>query len=281
MRKPCARSARAISASVPSPARKPGTSSTGSPRRDAGALGVRRLAAGPPVSGGPEREPADLDDRAALAQHRRRPRGRRSPPAAGSRPGRWCACDPRYGVADGSGFRRICPSSVRTRLLRHRTGGWLTGPVPCPTHDEPAPCAVSEELFAPVGRGIELCYQTFGDPDDDPLLLVMGLGGPMTWWDAELCADAGPSRLLRDPLRQPRHRPLDACSTPGSPARRWCGPSPARRCGRRTALERPGRRRLRAARPPRPGVRARRRGVDGRDDRADDGDRAARAGCGR
>jgi pimeloyl-ACP methyl ester carboxylesterase len=38
-----------------------------------------------------------------------------------------------------------------------------------------------------VGRGIELCYQTFGDPDDDPLLLVMGLGGPMTWWDPELC----------------------------------------------------------------------------------------------
>ena len=47
----------------------------------------------------------------------------------------------------------------------------------------------SEELFAPVGRGIELCYQTFGDPDDEPLLLVMGLGGPMTWWDPELCAD--------------------------------------------------------------------------------------------
>lgn len=46
---------------------------------------------------------------------------------------------------------------------------------------------VSEELFAPVGRGIELCYQTYGDPDGDPLLLVMGLGGPMTWWDPELC----------------------------------------------------------------------------------------------
>ncbi|MGB0099831.1 MAG: alpha/beta fold hydrolase [Nocardioides sp.] len=46
---------------------------------------------------------------------------------------------------------------------------------------------VSEELFAPVGRGIELCYQTFGDPDDEPLLLVMGLGGPMNWWDPELC----------------------------------------------------------------------------------------------
>lgn len=46
---------------------------------------------------------------------------------------------------------------------------------------------VSEELFAPVSTGIELCYQTFGDPDGDPLLLVMGLGGPMIWWDPELC----------------------------------------------------------------------------------------------
>jgi pimeloyl-ACP methyl ester carboxylesterase len=45
----------------------------------------------------------------------------------------------------------------------------------------------SEELFAPVGREVELCYQTFGTPDDEPLLLVMGLGGPMTWWDVELC----------------------------------------------------------------------------------------------
>lgn len=46
---------------------------------------------------------------------------------------------------------------------------------------------VSRELFAPVGTGVELCYQTFGDPDDEPVLLVMGLGGPMTWWDPELC----------------------------------------------------------------------------------------------
>ncbi len=46
---------------------------------------------------------------------------------------------------------------------------------------------VSAELFAPGSRGVELCYQTFGDPDADPLLLVMGLGGPMTWWDPDLC----------------------------------------------------------------------------------------------
>jgi pimeloyl-ACP methyl ester carboxylesterase len=53
---------------------------------------------------------------------------------------------------------------------------------------------VSEELFADVSPGVRLCYQTFGEPDGDPLLLVMGLGGPMNWWDPELCgllAEAG------------------------------------------------------------------------------------------
>jgi pimeloyl-ACP methyl ester carboxylesterase len=46
---------------------------------------------------------------------------------------------------------------------------------------------VSDELLAPVGNEVELCYQTFGDPGGEPLLLVMGLGGPMTWWDSGLC----------------------------------------------------------------------------------------------
>lgn len=65
---------------------------------------------------------------------------------------------------------------------------------PAPSAGNPARARVSDELFAPVGRGIELCYQTFGDPDGDPLLLVMGLSGPMTWWHPDLCrmlADAG------------------------------------------------------------------------------------------
>ena len=56
-------------------------------------------------------------------------------------------------------------------------------------HEKPseADVPVSGELFAPGAPGVELCYQTFGDPDDEPLLLVMGLGGPMTWWDPALC----------------------------------------------------------------------------------------------
>ncbi|MEP7091650.1 MAG: alpha/beta hydrolase [Nocardioidaceae bacterium] len=49
------------------------------------------------------------------------------------------------------------------------------------------PEGASPERVAPVAGGIELCYQTFGDPIADPLLLVMGLGGPMTWWDPDFC----------------------------------------------------------------------------------------------
>jgi pimeloyl-ACP methyl ester carboxylesterase len=52
----------------------------------------------------------------------------------------------------------------------------------------------TEEQVARVADGVDICYQTFGDPAAAPLLLVMGLGGPMTWWDPDLCrrlADAG------------------------------------------------------------------------------------------
>ncbi len=59
---------------------------------------------------------------------------------------------------------------------------------------EAVPEGASPEQFAPVASGIEICYQTFGDPSANPLLLVMGLGGPMTWWSPEFCralADQG------------------------------------------------------------------------------------------
>jgi pimeloyl-ACP methyl ester carboxylesterase len=48
--------------------------------------------------------------------------------------------------------------------------------------------ATSGEQTARLSTGVDLCYDTFGDPAADPLLLVMGLGGPMTWWDPEFCA---------------------------------------------------------------------------------------------
>src|SRR4051812_30250277 len=34
---------------------------------------------------------------------------------------------------------------------------------------------------------LQLCYDSFGNPQDPPLLLVMGLGGQMTMWDEALC----------------------------------------------------------------------------------------------
>lgn len=51
-----------------------------------------------------------------------------------------------------------------------------------------ATVAVSEEQYADLPNGMRICYQTFGERDAEPMLLVMGLGGPMTWWDPALCS---------------------------------------------------------------------------------------------
>jgi pimeloyl-ACP methyl ester carboxylesterase len=42
------------------------------------------------------------------------------------------------------------------------------------------------ESFCRVGE-IELCYETFGDPADPAMLLIMGLGTQMIGWQDELC----------------------------------------------------------------------------------------------
>ena len=36
-------------------------------------------------------------------------------------------------------------------------------------------------------NGVELCTETFGEPGGPPVLLVMGLGGSMLWWDDRFC----------------------------------------------------------------------------------------------
>jgi pimeloyl-ACP methyl ester carboxylesterase len=46
---------------------------------------------------------------------------------------------------------------------------------------------LSEERLAPA-NGIELAYQEVGDPDGEPLLLIMGLATQMLAWDEGLCA---------------------------------------------------------------------------------------------
>jgi pimeloyl-ACP methyl ester carboxylesterase len=44
------------------------------------------------------------------------------------------------------------------------------------------------EQFATVGD-VELCYETFGSPDDPAMLLIMGLGTQMLGWHEDFCAE--------------------------------------------------------------------------------------------
>ena len=36
-------------------------------------------------------------------------------------------------------------------------------------------------------NGVELCTEPFGDPADPPILLIMGIGGSMLWWEESWC----------------------------------------------------------------------------------------------
>ena len=36
-------------------------------------------------------------------------------------------------------------------------------------------------------NGVELCTEAFGDPADPPVLLIMGMGGSMLWWEEGFC----------------------------------------------------------------------------------------------
>ena len=47
----------------------------------------------------------------------------------------------------------------------------------------------SSEQLCDVGRGITLCYESFGEHGDPPVLLVMGLGMQMIAWHEEFCAE--------------------------------------------------------------------------------------------
>jgi pimeloyl-ACP methyl ester carboxylesterase len=70
----------------------------------------------------------------------------------------------------------------------------------------------SGELTAQIGD-LTLCYETFGSPDGEPLLLVMGLSTQMLLWDDQFCEmlaergfhvvrfdnrDVGRSTIMRD-----------------------------------------------------------------------------------
>src|SRR3954453_9202246 len=43
-------------------------------------------------------------------------------------------------------------------------------------------------------NGVELCTEPFGNPADPPILLIMGIGASMLWWEEGFCqllADGG------------------------------------------------------------------------------------------
>jgi pimeloyl-ACP methyl ester carboxylesterase len=51
---------------------------------------------------------------------------------------------------------------------------------------------VAEQLIE--ANGVRLCTEPFGDPADPPILLIMGIGGSMLWWEEGFCrmlADGG------------------------------------------------------------------------------------------
>jgi pimeloyl-ACP methyl ester carboxylesterase len=43
------------------------------------------------------------------------------------------------------------------------------------------------DQFCDVGNGVRICYRTCGEPDAEPLLLIMGLGQQLNAWPVEFC----------------------------------------------------------------------------------------------
>ncbi len=51
----------------------------------------------------------------------------------------------------------------------------------------PHSMAMPGEEFTDIGEGITLCHDSFGDPSDQPMLLIMGLGTQMIAWREDFC----------------------------------------------------------------------------------------------
>jgi pimeloyl-ACP methyl ester carboxylesterase len=51
------------------------------------------------------------------------------------------------------------------------------------------------EMANLTANGIRIEYETFGDPGDDALLLIMGLGAQMIFWDDAFCRELAGRRL--------------------------------------------------------------------------------------
>src|SRR5688572_19649514 len=45
--------------------------------------------------------------------------------------------------------------------------------------------SVAERMIE--ANGVELCTEAFGDPAGPPILLIMGIGASMLWWEEGFC----------------------------------------------------------------------------------------------
>ena len=157
---------------------------------------------------------------------------------------------------DGYGGRRT--SGTGTYRSPTGVGSRQPRPVDCgsmaPGHPNRrrAPSPVSEELFAPVGPGVELCYQTFGDPDRRAAAAGDGSRRPDELVGPRVLRAAGRSAAStsirydnRDTGRSTKIGGRVPALDAGAGLRRAPGPAAVH-------ARRHGRRRVRAARPPRP-----------------------------
>src|SRR5436190_21517920 len=77
-----------------------------------------------------------------------------------------------------------------------------------------------DERFCEGGGGIRLCYETFGDPADPALLLIMGLGTQMVAWHEDFCrklVDEGFHVIRFDNRDIGRSTHLEGAPTPTTP----------------------------------------------------------------
>jgi pimeloyl-ACP methyl ester carboxylesterase len=77
------------------------------------------------------------------------------------------------------------------------------------------------ERLAPVGDGIELAYDELGDPDAEPVLLIMGLSTQLIHWDVRFCKllAARGYRVIRFDNRDVGHSTrLESAPPPGTAA---------------------------------------------------------------
>src|SRR5258708_4068927 len=89
--------------------------------------------------------------------------------------------------------RRISLSSASPALCCEELDARATAIDPILAAGRYSPLIVSEQ-FCDVGRGVTLCYETFGDASDPTALLIMGLGTQMVAWHEDFCrqlADRG------------------------------------------------------------------------------------------